>query len=164
MRLEYYGEILSLLLFDTQYDINAHIYVYAGHVGANYITEYCLSYDECYCETCGDSDTLIDSGIKEALIMKYANIINKEEALQKWFLQRYKILPDDYGYVETVKSIIGDNIGLEDNFWVICPDNQDCYTPNIGTIDEFQGVLESDLPQECKFCAFQEFLNRIDNE
>ena len=44
------------------------MYIYEGHLGGLYATEYPLDYDDLYCEECGDSDWLIG----------YAN--NKKEA------------------------------------------------------------------------------------
>lgn len=35
------------------------MYIYEGHMGGLFVTDEPLSYEECYCETCGDSDWLI---------------------------------------------------------------------------------------------------------
>lgn len=35
------------------------MYIYEGHMGSLFATDEPLSYEECYCETCGDSDWLI---------------------------------------------------------------------------------------------------------
>ena len=35
------------------------MYIYEGHMGSLFTTDELLSYEECYCETCGDSDWLI---------------------------------------------------------------------------------------------------------
>lgn len=35
------------------------MFIYEGHMGGLFVTEEPLSYEECYCETCGDSDWLI---------------------------------------------------------------------------------------------------------
>lgn len=35
------------------------MYIYEGHMGSLFVTDEPLSYEECYCETCGDSDWLI---------------------------------------------------------------------------------------------------------
>ena len=35
------------------------MYVYESHMGSLYTTDYQLSYDERYCEQCGDSDWLL---------------------------------------------------------------------------------------------------------
>ena len=34
-------------------------YLYDGHLGSLFTSDNILSYEECYCETCGDSDQLI---------------------------------------------------------------------------------------------------------
>lgn len=38
-----------------------YMYIYENHMGGLYATDEVLSYEETYCETCGDSDTLIGS-------------------------------------------------------------------------------------------------------
>ena len=35
------------------------MYIYEGHMGSLFATDELLSYEECYCETCGDSDWFI---------------------------------------------------------------------------------------------------------
>ena len=35
------------------------IYIYEGHLGSLYVSDYGLDYDDLYCEQCGDSDWLI---------------------------------------------------------------------------------------------------------
>ena len=35
------------------------MYIYEGHLGSLYATDYDLDYDDLYCEECGDSDWLI---------------------------------------------------------------------------------------------------------
>lgn len=35
------------------------MYIYEGHLGSLYTSDRQLSYEETYCETCGDSDWLI---------------------------------------------------------------------------------------------------------
>ena len=35
-----------------------YMYIYEDHMGGLYATDEVLSYEETYCETCGDSDTL----------------------------------------------------------------------------------------------------------
>lgn len=35
------------------------MYIYAGHMGSLFVSLWKLDSDECYCETCGDSDELI---------------------------------------------------------------------------------------------------------
>lgn len=35
------------------------MYIYENHLGGLFTSERELSYEECYCETCGDSDFLI---------------------------------------------------------------------------------------------------------
>ncbi len=35
------------------------MFIYEGHMGGLFVTEEPLSYEECYCETCGDSDWMI---------------------------------------------------------------------------------------------------------
>ena len=35
------------------------MYIYENHMGGFYSSEEILDYDELYCETCGDSDTLL---------------------------------------------------------------------------------------------------------
>lgn len=35
------------------------MYIYEGHMGSLFTTDELLSYEECYCETCGDSDWFI---------------------------------------------------------------------------------------------------------
>ena len=35
------------------------MFIYEGHKGGLFVTEEPLSYEECYCETCGDSDWMI---------------------------------------------------------------------------------------------------------
>lgn len=35
------------------------MYVYEGHIGSIYLSDYPLDYEDLYCETCGDSDRLI---------------------------------------------------------------------------------------------------------
>ena len=35
------------------------MFIYEGHMGSLFVTEEPLSYEECYCETCGDSDWMI---------------------------------------------------------------------------------------------------------
>ena len=35
------------------------IYIYEGHLGSLYVSDYELDYDDLYCEECGDSDWLI---------------------------------------------------------------------------------------------------------
>lgn len=35
------------------------MYIYEGYMGSLFTTDELLSYEECYCETCGDSDWLI---------------------------------------------------------------------------------------------------------
>lgn len=35
------------------------MYIYKGHMGSLFTTDELLSYEECYCETCGDSDWII---------------------------------------------------------------------------------------------------------
>lgn len=35
------------------------MYIYEGHLGGLYTSDYVLDYDDLYCETCGDSDTYI---------------------------------------------------------------------------------------------------------
>ena len=35
------------------------MYIYQNHMGGLFTTDEPLSYEECYCETCGDSDWLI---------------------------------------------------------------------------------------------------------
>lgn len=38
-----------------------YMHIYEDHMGGLYATDEVLSYEETYCETCGDSDTLIGS-------------------------------------------------------------------------------------------------------
>ena len=35
------------------------MYIYENHMGGLFTSDWELSYEECYCETCGDSDWLI---------------------------------------------------------------------------------------------------------
>lgn len=35
------------------------MFIYEGHMGGLFVTDEPLTYEECYCETCGDSDWLI---------------------------------------------------------------------------------------------------------
>lgn len=35
------------------------MWLYEGHMGGLFLADEPLSFDECYCETCGDSDTEI---------------------------------------------------------------------------------------------------------
>ena len=35
------------------------MFIYEGHMGSLFVTEEPLSYEECYCETCGHSDWMI---------------------------------------------------------------------------------------------------------
>lgn len=51
------------------------MYIYQGHLGSLYATEYELDYDELYCEQCGDSDWLIG----EADVAKQAWSLLKDE-------------------------------------------------------------------------------------
>lgn len=45
------------------------VYIYENHIGGGlYITDEEQDYDELYCETCGDSDTLVAFGYVEDII------------------------------------------------------------------------------------------------
>lgn len=35
------------------------MYIYEGHMGGLFVSDEILSYEETYCETCGDSDWLV---------------------------------------------------------------------------------------------------------
>ena len=35
------------------------MYIYEGHMGSLYVSDYILDYDDLYCEECGDSDWFI---------------------------------------------------------------------------------------------------------
>ena len=56
------------------------MYIYEGHMGGLYISDEVLEYEQLYCETCGDIDTLIG----------YADSRKEAEDL----LESYK---DDFG-------------------------------------------------------------------
>lgn len=162
MRLEDYEYFLGLLL-NTEYEKDENIFVYYGHMGGSYVTNYDIEDEDLYCETCGDSDTLVEDGIKSELITKYINLISSEKKLREWFFETYGILESDHGYVQTIKNIIREDINLEDDFWVVCPEGQDCHVPVIDDIKSFTDVLESDTPPECKFCALQNILWELDD-
>ena len=57
-----------------------YMYIYKNHMGGLYATDEVLSYEETYCETCGDSDTLIGSAdsADEAWHFSRTNVISME--------------------------------------------------------------------------------------
>lgn len=162
MRVEDYKYFLKSLQ-DSEFGDNETIYVYYSHMGGLYIDDTYLELEDLYCEYCGDFDILIEAGIKKDLIEKYSDRMEEEEELKRWFFKNYEMLKDDHGYIKTIKSIIGEDIKLEKDFWIVCPEGQDCYVPPIDSIEEFKRVLEDETPQECKFCALQNLLWSFDN-
>lgn len=71
------------------------MYIYEGHMGGLFVTHEPLSYEECYCETCGDSDWLIGKAD------------TKEEALE--------LLKDEDGSIpwtdDYVQKFLNENFG-----------------------------------------------------
>lgn len=47
------------------------MYVYEGHHGEIYTSEYRIPYDELYCETCGDSDWEVGNFNSAIDVLKY---------------------------------------------------------------------------------------------
>lgn len=71
------------------------MYIYEGHMGSLFATDEPLSYEECYCETCGDSDWLIGEAD------------TREEVLE--------LLRDEDGYIpytdEYMQEFLNENFG-----------------------------------------------------
>ena len=42
------------------------MYIYEGHMGSLYVSDYILDYDDLYCEECGDSDWFLRSLVNVA--------------------------------------------------------------------------------------------------
>lgn len=47
------------------------MYLYESHLGGYFITEDEVSYEDLYCETCGDSDQYLCSGTEEEIISQF---------------------------------------------------------------------------------------------
>ena len=70
------------------------MYIYEGHLGGLYTSDYVLDYEDLYCETCGDSDTYIG----------YADTREEAWALLKWQTDTFdnstcENCPHGYDYV-----------------------------------------------------------------
>lgn len=53
------------------------IYIYIGHLGSLYYTDYKLDYDSLYCEQCGDSDQFVGTATcKEDVYKLFEGEIN----------------------------------------------------------------------------------------
>lgn len=68
-----------------------YLYIYDDHCGNGYyVTDEELDYDTLYCETCGDSDTLVTEGTKKQIIQKckdcIAELIN--EGADEWEIRQ----------------------------------------------------------------------------
>ncbi len=51
------------------------MYLYANHMGGYYDSSHEMDYDDLYCETCGDSDTLIG---------EYETEEERERLIEEW--------------------------------------------------------------------------------
>lgn len=71
------------------------MYIYENHMGGLFTSDQELSYEECYCETCGDSDWLIGEAD------------TREEALE--------LLRDEDGYIpytdEYMQEFLSEHFG-----------------------------------------------------
>ena len=71
------------------------MYIYENHLGGLFTSDRELSYEECYCETCGDSDWLI------------GETDTREEVLE--------LLRDEDGYIpytdEYMQEFLNENFG-----------------------------------------------------
>lgn len=67
------------------------MYIYEGHMRSLFVSDEVLDYEQLYCETCGDSDTLIGYADNredaERLLESYKDIF--DEAYIKKFLDEY---------------------------------------------------------------------------
>ena len=67
------------------------MYIYEGHMGSLFVSDEVLDYEQLYCETCGDSDTLIGYADNrkdaERLLKSYKDIF--DESYIKKFIDEY---------------------------------------------------------------------------
>lgn len=63
-------------------------YIYESHLGEYYATDEELDYEDTYCETCGDSDSLVFIGTKEELNNYYQRKINRYNKLIRKYTER----------------------------------------------------------------------------
>lgn len=68
------------------------MYIYEGHMGSLFVSDEVLDYEQLYCETCGDSDTLIgyadNREYAERLLKSHKDIFDEsyiEKFIDKYF-------------------------------------------------------------------------------
>lgn len=79
------------------------MYLYEGHLGSLYLTDYEKNFDDLYCEQCGDSDRFIGKceSSKEALYMLFEDINIEND--NEWDFGIW-----DLNYVLEVLSVFND--------------------------------------------------------
>lgn len=70
------------------------MYIYEGHMGGLFVSDEMLSYEECYCEQCGDSDWLIGEAEtrEEALELlkdEEGNILWEDDYVQEFLDENF---------------------------------------------------------------------------
>ena len=58
------------------------MYIYENHMGGLFASDRELSYEECYCETCGDSDWLIgEADTREEVLDRKSTRLNSSHQI-----------------------------------------------------------------------------------
>ena len=72
------------------------MYIYEGHMGGLYASEYSIPFDRLYCETCGDSDRELGyvSSVEE-LIALLADDVAWPESRGGWDFDYFMVFLDD---------------------------------------------------------------------
>lgn len=152
------ADILEELLgVEVSYD--TPLYIYSLHMGGISISEIEEDISTLYCETCGDSDVEIDSGLYGDLIKRYAqDLVNDRQQISAISY----ILTNNININGIINDISGIKCKGEDtNKYISCDKLIKEDSCIIGkNIDIISVAKNESIPYECKACFID---NRLDD-
>lgn len=148
------SEILHELLTVSD-DCCGDVYIYKSHMGGCYLTFHEMSVEDTYCEQCGDTDMLVESGDYVGLLKKYTRLTQEEVD----DIKSVGIMILNHIDFNKIKDTIQHKYGGRCGDCSDVVEFEGCFCDTGISLDEI--IKEPTIPLVCKCCVIEDRLESI---